>query len=105
MRIPVGAVRHPGARELGAPQWADADRGNARRSLPLRLPAGSLLQRAEMVIETLQSLRSLDYPNYEIQVLDDNTDDEALWRPVEAWCRAHDVKFVYLSDWPGFKSG
>jgi cellulose synthase/poly-beta-1,6-N-acetylglucosamine synthase-like glycosyltransferase len=59
----------------------------------------------DMVIETLESLRSLDYPNYEIQVIDDNTDDESLWRPVEAWCREHHVKFVHLSDWPGYKSG
>ena len=59
----------------------------------------------DMVIETLESLRSLDYPNYEIQVIDDNTDDESLWRPIEAWCREHDVKFVHLSDWPGYKSG
>ena len=58
-----------------------------------------------MVIETLGSLLALDYPNYEIQVIDDNTDDESLWRPVEAWCREHDVKFVHLSDWPGYKSG
>ncbi len=59
----------------------------------------------DMVIETLESLRAIDYPNYEIQVLDDNTDDESLWRPVEAWCRENDVKFVHLSDWPGYKSG
>ena len=39
-----------------------------------------------MVIETLQSLLALDYPAYEVIVIDDNTDDEALWRPVEAWC-------------------
>jgi len=59
----------------------------------------------DMVIQTLESLRALDYPNYEIQVLDDNTDDDTLWRPVEAWCREHGVKFVHLSDWPGYKSG
>jgi cellulose synthase/poly-beta-1,6-N-acetylglucosamine synthase-like glycosyltransferase len=59
----------------------------------------------DMVIETLESLRAIDYPRFEIQVLDDNTDDEALWRPVEAWCRRHDVKFVHLSEWPGYKSG
>ena len=59
----------------------------------------------EMVIETLQSLTSLDYPAYEVMVIDDNTDDEALWRPVEAWCRGHGVKFVHLADWPGYKSG
>jgi cellulose synthase/poly-beta-1,6-N-acetylglucosamine synthase-like glycosyltransferase len=59
----------------------------------------------DMVIETLQSLRAIDYPRFEIQVIDDNTDDEALWRPVEAWCRENGVKFVHLSDWPGYKSG
>jgi cellulose synthase/poly-beta-1,6-N-acetylglucosamine synthase-like glycosyltransferase len=59
----------------------------------------------DMVIATLTSLLSLDYPNYEIQVLDDNTDDEELWRPVEAWCEQHRVQFVHLSDWPGYKSG
>jgi cellulose synthase/poly-beta-1,6-N-acetylglucosamine synthase-like glycosyltransferase len=59
----------------------------------------------EMVIETVQSLVALDYPAYEVIVVDDNTDDEALWRPVEAWCRGHGVKFVHLSDWPGYKSG
>jgi hypothetical protein len=59
----------------------------------------------EMVIETLTSLTQLDYPNYEIIVLDDNTDDESLWRPVEAWCAQHEIKFVHLHDWPGYKSG
>ena len=39
-----------------------------------------------MVIETLRSLLRLDYPRYEIILIDDNTDDEELWRPVEAWC-------------------
>ena len=33
-------------------------------------------------------------------------DDEALWRPVEGVVRKeHDVKFVHLSNWPGYKSG
>jgi cellulose synthase/poly-beta-1,6-N-acetylglucosamine synthase-like glycosyltransferase len=59
----------------------------------------------DMVIETLTSLTQLDYPNYEIIVLDDNTDDESLWRPVEAWCAQHEIKFVHLHDWPGYKSG
>ena len=59
----------------------------------------------EMVVETLRSLTTLDYPAYEIVVIDDNTDDEALWRPVEAWCRANGIKFAHLEDWPGYKSG
>ena len=59
----------------------------------------------DMVIDTLRSLLRLDYPRYEIILIDDNTDDEALWRPVEAWCKRHAVKFFHLSDWPGYKSG
>jgi cellulose synthase/poly-beta-1,6-N-acetylglucosamine synthase-like glycosyltransferase len=58
-----------------------------------------------MVIDTLRSLLRIDYPRYEIILIDDNTDDEALWRPVERWCRRHGVKFAHLADWPGYKSG
>src|SRR6266567_519938 len=59
----------------------------------------------DMVIDTLRSLLRLDYPRYEIILIDDNTDDEALWRPVEAWCHRHNVKFAHLANWPGYKSG
>src|SRR5882757_1547194 len=62
----------------------------------------------EMVIETLRSLIRLDYPRYEVILIDDNTDDESLWRPVEAWCARHGdqgFKFAHLDDWPGYKSG
>jgi glycosyltransferase involved in cell wall biosynthesis len=59
----------------------------------------------EMVIQTLTSLCRMDYPRYEVIAIDDNTDDEALWRPVEAWCAENGVKFVHLADWPGYKSG
>jgi cellulose synthase/poly-beta-1,6-N-acetylglucosamine synthase-like glycosyltransferase len=59
----------------------------------------------EMVIATLQSLLNLDYDRYEIVAVDDNTTDESLWRPVEAWCREHGVTFAHLADWPGYKSG
>jgi cellulose synthase/poly-beta-1,6-N-acetylglucosamine synthase-like glycosyltransferase len=59
----------------------------------------------DMVIETLRALARLDYPRYEVVVIDDNTDDESLWRPVEAWCARHRVKFAHLADWPGYKSG
>jgi len=59
----------------------------------------------DMVIDTLRSLLRLDYPRYEIILIDDNTDDESLWRPVEAWCGRHGVKFAHLDNWPGYKSG
>src|SRR6201986_3774428 len=59
----------------------------------------------DMVIDTLRALLRLDYPRYEIILIDDNTSDEALWRPVEAWGAGHGVKFAHLADWPGYKSG
>ncbi|MGH8889168.1 MAG: glycosyltransferase, partial [Acidothermaceae bacterium] len=59
----------------------------------------------EMVIATLQSLKALDYPNFEIIAIDDNTEDESLWRPVESWCHDNGVKFAHLENWPGYKSG
>jgi cellulose synthase/poly-beta-1,6-N-acetylglucosamine synthase-like glycosyltransferase len=59
----------------------------------------------DMVIDTLRALLRLDYPRYEVILIDDNTDDEDLWRPVEAWCERHGVKFKHLENWPGYKSG
>ena len=59
----------------------------------------------DMVIDTLRALVRLDYPRYEVILIDDNTDDERLWRPVERWCARHGVKFAHLQDWPGYKSG
>src|SRR2546425_327398 len=35
----------------------------------------------EMVIETLRSLKGLDYPRCQVVLIDDNSDDESLWRP------------------------
>jgi cellulose synthase/poly-beta-1,6-N-acetylglucosamine synthase-like glycosyltransferase len=59
----------------------------------------------EMVIETLDALARLDYPNYEVIVIDDNTADERLWRPIEEHCRNLGFRFFHLDNWPGFKSG
>jgi cellulose synthase/poly-beta-1,6-N-acetylglucosamine synthase-like glycosyltransferase len=83
----------------GAEPGADA----YRPFVSLHVPAYN--EPPEMVIETVQSLTALDYPAFEVVVIDDNTDDEALWRPVEKWCLDHGVKFVHLADWPGYKSG
>ncbi len=97
---------------LGREEWLRRNRGGvsttdeADRRQPfvsLQVPAHE--EPPEMVIETLEALRGLTYDNYEVLVIDDNTTDEALWRPVESWCAAHDMKFVHLADWPGYKSG
>lgn len=61
----------------------------------------------EMVILTLDSLSQLDYPDFEVIVVDNNTPDEALWKPIEAHCKklgAH-FRFFSLGKWPGYKAG
>jgi cellulose synthase/poly-beta-1,6-N-acetylglucosamine synthase-like glycosyltransferase/exo-beta-1,3-glucanase (GH17 family) len=61
----------------------------------------------EMVIATIDSLAALDYENFEVLVLDNNTRDEALWRPLEKRCAELGPKFrfFHLMNWPGFKAG
>lgn len=61
----------------------------------------------EMVIETLNGLEKLDYPNFEVIVIDNGTDDEKLWRPVEKYClgRSGKFKFFHVGELSGFKAG
>jgi cellulose synthase/poly-beta-1,6-N-acetylglucosamine synthase-like glycosyltransferase/exo-beta-1,3-glucanase (GH17 family) len=61
----------------------------------------------EMVILTLDSLAALDYENYEVIVLDNNTKNPDIWKPVEAHCAKLGPKFrfYHLEPWPGFKAG
>jgi cellulose synthase/poly-beta-1,6-N-acetylglucosamine synthase-like glycosyltransferase len=96
---------------LGSERWdrrvtATTQLPAAGSGLPfvsLHVPAHN--EPPDMVMDTLRALLRLDYPRYEIVVIDDNTDDEQLWRPVEQWCARHRVKFAHLQDWPGYKSG
>jgi cellulose synthase/poly-beta-1,6-N-acetylglucosamine synthase-like glycosyltransferase len=60
----------------------------------------------DMLIETIKSAEAMDYPSFEVVVIDNNTTDPALWRPVEAYCQGRDrVTYVHVDSWPGFKAG
>src|SRR5579863_2087010 len=61
----------------------------------------------EMVMESLDALARLDYPRFEVLVIDNNTADEAVWKPVEAHCArlgAH-FRFFHVAPLDGFKAG
>jgi cellulose synthase/poly-beta-1,6-N-acetylglucosamine synthase-like glycosyltransferase len=61
---------------------------------------------ADMLIETIRSVEAQDYPDFEVVVIDNNTEDPGVWRPVEEYCRGRPkVKFVHVDDWPGYKAG
>jgi len=61
----------------------------------------------EMLIETLNALAALDYPDYEVLVIDNNTRNEAVWRPVEEHCRKQGshFRFYHVDPLAGFKAG
>ena len=61
----------------------------------------------EVVKKTLDSLARLDYPNYEVLVVDNNTPLQETWRPLEEICQTLGPNFhcLHLDQWPGYKSG
>jgi len=61
----------------------------------------------QMVMETLDALAKLNYPNYEVLVIDNNTQDENVWKPIEAYCAKLGpvFRFFHLPKWPGYKAG
>jgi cellulose synthase/poly-beta-1,6-N-acetylglucosamine synthase-like glycosyltransferase/exo-beta-1,3-glucanase (GH17 family) len=62
---------------------------------------------AHMVIETLDRLSRLDYDNFEVLLVDNNTKDDAVWLPVQAHCEllGPRFRFYHLANWPGYKAG
>ncbi|HKA12813.1 MAG TPA: glycosyltransferase [Candidatus Dormibacteraeota bacterium] len=78
------------------------------RHLPfVAIQVPSYNEPVEVVSRTLESLSSLDYPNYIVQVVDNNTKDAVVWRPLEALCHSFGPRFhfIHLDQWPGFKAG
>jgi cellulose synthase/poly-beta-1,6-N-acetylglucosamine synthase-like glycosyltransferase len=60
----------------------------------------------ELLIETIKAAEAIDYPDFEVVVIDNNTKDPAVWRPVEEYCRDRPrVRFVHVAPWPGYKAG
>ncbi|HVM85845.1 MAG TPA: glycosyltransferase family 2 protein [Candidatus Binatia bacterium] len=62
----------------------------------------------EMMIETIKALERLQYPDFEVLIIDNNTKDDAVWKPVEAYIASlgrPNFRFFHLPKWPGFKAG
>ena len=73
-----------------------------------------------MVMATIDGLLALDWPAFEVLVVDNNTADPTLWKPVEAHVNASiaaagkaaltpssgpRLRFFHLPSWPGYKAG
>lgn len=96
---------------LGKVKW---DRPNAPlpggelKNFPrvcLQVPAYS--EPPDVVIGTLDSIAKLDYPNFEVMVIDNNTKDPNLWKPVEAHCAklGERFRFFHVDPIKGAKAG
>jgi exo-beta-1,3-glucanase (GH17 family)/cellulose synthase/poly-beta-1,6-N-acetylglucosamine synthase-like glycosyltransferase len=61
----------------------------------------------DMVIETLNGLAALDYPSYEVLVIDNNNPHPELWQPVQAHCDklGDRFRFFHLEKIAGYKAG
>ena len=61
----------------------------------------------EMMIETLDALAQLDYPCFEVIVVDNNTKDPAVWQPVRGHCEklGPRFRFFHVDPLSGFKAG
>jgi cellulose synthase/poly-beta-1,6-N-acetylglucosamine synthase-like glycosyltransferase len=61
----------------------------------------------EVVIATLDCLARLDYDDFEVMVVDNNTPDEALWRPVREHCEllGNRFRFFHVPKLSGAKAG
>jgi exo-beta-1,3-glucanase (GH17 family)/cellulose synthase/poly-beta-1,6-N-acetylglucosamine synthase-like glycosyltransferase len=87
------------------PQILPAPPGAALPKVSIHLPICN--EPPHMVRQTLDALARLDYADYEVLVIDNNTMDPALWEPVADHCARLGPKFrfFHLGKWPGFKAG
>ncbi len=102
-----------------AHEWAEALWVSSRRRpfRPVQIPDEQLPMVSihvpaynephEMMIETLNALAKLDYPRFEVLVIDNNTRDRAVWQPVADHCArlGRRFRFFHVNPLAGFKAG
>lgn len=84
--------------------------GTGRPKVSIHLPCYS--EPPEVVIATIDHVARLDYADFEVLVCDNNTEDEALWRPLEAHCARLNrrlgferFRFFHVAPLAGAKAG
>lgn len=116
--VGVAAITLPSAVVTTREGWEPLLRRAWRRPrdpltvLPARLPRVSIhvpcyAEPPQVVIATLDRLAALDYPNFEVLVVDNNTLDPELWQPVRSHCSAlgDRFRFLHVEGLTGAKAG
>ena len=101
-----------------AHEWAEAQWRKEYRRTPMRMKPSAYKPRVsihvpahneppEMLKETLNALARLDYPDFEVLVIDNNTDDPNVWKPVQRHCArlGEKFRFFHVNPIEGFKAG
>lgn len=104
------AEAHEWAEALWLKRWRRAPKPRAvpDHLLPkvsIHVPAYN--EPPEMLKQTLNALARLDYPDYEVVVIDNNTKDPDVWQPVQAHCDylGDRFRFFHVDPLAGFKAG
>lgn len=86
------------------------ERGPRDQKVSIHLPCYA--EPPEIVMETMNRLAALEHHDFEVLVCDNNTKDEALWRPLETHCARLNrtagkeiFRFFHVSPLPGAKAG
>lgn len=106
-RAPLPGER-PARRWRGAQAHAGSETYDPRVSVHLPCYA----EPPQVVKETMNRLAAQEYANFEVIVIDNNTKDEALWRPLESHAAALNrrlgrevFRFFHVDPLPGAKAG
>ena len=96
-------VRFASRRRVPAPRPRDASGRQPRVSIHVPVHA----EPPAMVAATLEALARLDYENYEVIVVDNNTSEPELWRPTQACCTRLGPRFRFfrVAEMAGYKAG
>ena len=92
-------------RRMRRPGWPPVPRGPRAPWVSVHVPCRA--EPPQIVIGTLERLARLDYPNFEVLVIDNNTPDPALWQPVAAHCQrlGERFRFFHVEGVRGAKAG
>jgi exo-beta-1,3-glucanase (GH17 family)/cellulose synthase/poly-beta-1,6-N-acetylglucosamine synthase-like glycosyltransferase len=84
---------------------AEASRPVYQPFVSIHVPAYE--EPSDMLIDTLNALARLDYSNYEVVVVDNNTVHESTWKPVQQHCLklGDRFRFFHVKPLAGYKAG
>ena len=98
-------IAHRPQRTDPAPKREAPDKSAGQPRVSIHVPCCN--EPAKIVIGTLDALARLDWDNYEVICLDNNTPDPADWQPMEEHCRrlGSRFRFYHFDAIPGAKAG